>query len=200
MKIIGLTGGIASGKSTVSRALHDLGAIIIDADEVAHSIIEPGKPAWYDITQLFGRSILNNDASINREKLGEIVFNNPQLLEELNKITHPRVMERFKNDLQAIKTKNPQAVVVMEVPLLYETHMERICDEVWVVWVDRETQINRLTDRDGISREDAIKRIDAQMPLDEKTRRADYVIDNRKDIEETKANATRYFNQILQES
>lgn len=197
MKIIGLTGGIASGKSTVSRALRELGAIIIDADEVAHAIMEPGKPAWEDIAEHFGFDLLNQDHTINREKLGEIVFNNPQRLQELNRITHPRVMEQFKHMLQSIKTQQPDAVVFMEVPLLYETHMERICDEVWVVWVDEETQVQRLMQRDGLSREDALKRIDAQMPLDEKARRADFVIDNRFSIEETIAKATRYYNDNL---
>lgn len=197
MKIIGLTGGIASGKSTVSRALRDLGAIVIDADEVAHTIMEPGKPAWEDIIEHFGSGVLNADQTIDREKLGAIVFNNPERLQVLNQITHPRVGEQFKRMITTLRAEKSDAVLFMEVPLLYETHMERICDEVWVVWVDEETQIQRLMKRDGLSREDALKRIDAQMSLDEKARRAEFVIDNRFSVEETIASATRYYNNIL---
>lgn len=197
MKIIGLTGGIASGKSTVVKALERLGAIIIDSDKLAHTIIEPDKPAWKDIVQLFGREILNEDLTINREKLGTLVFNNPDYLKELNRITHPRIMERYKDDLRSIKSRQPDAIVVMEVPLLYETHMDRICDEVWVVWVNRKTQIKRLMKREGLNYEESIKRIDSQMSLDEKARRADLVIDNTHNVKETIVIATKYFNEIL---
>ncbi|MDI9480528.1 MAG: dephospho-CoA kinase [Bacillota bacterium] len=200
MKIIGLTGGIASGKSTVSRALRELGAIVIDADEVAHTIMEPGKPAWEDIIEHFGSGVLYADQTIDREKLGAIVFNNPERLQVLNQITHPRVGEQFKQIITTLRAEKSDAVLFIEVPLLYETHMERICDEVWVVWVDEETQIQRLMKRDGLSREDALKRIDAQMSLDEKARRADFVIDNRYSIEETIASATKYYNNILANS
>lgn len=200
MKIIGLTGGIASGKSTVSRALRELGAIVIDADEVAHTIMEPGKPAWEDIIEHFGSGVLNADQTIDREKLGAIVFNNPERLQVLNQITHPRVGEQFKQMIKDIKSQQADAVLFIEVPLLYETHMDRICDEVWVVWVDEETQIQRLMKRDGLSREDALKRIDAQMSLDEKARRADFVIDNRFSIEETIESATIYYNNIISKS
>lgn len=197
MKVIGLTGGIASGKSTVVKALQDLGAVVISGDKVAHEMMLPGKPIWEDIAKTFGDAILNPDRSINRTRLGSIVFNDPQLLNKLNRIVHPLIMEHFKNDLQDIRNNRPDAVVVMEIPLLYETHMDRMCDEVWVVWVDRETEISRLMARDMISRDDAIKRIEAQMPLDEKARRADRVLDNTRGPQETIAMATRYFNEII---
>ncbi|HOQ08988.1 MAG TPA: dephospho-CoA kinase [Syntrophomonadaceae bacterium] len=197
MKIIGLTGGIASGKSTVARTLRELGATVIDADEIAHSVIEPGKPAWEDIVKKFGSHILKPDQTIDREKLGAIVFNDPELLQELNQITHPRVAEQLKHIITTMRIEQSHAILFLEVPLLYETHLERICDEVWVVWVDEETQIQRLMKRDNLSREDAIKRIDAQMSLDEKARRADVVIDNRSSLEETIAKATKYYNEIL---
>jgi dephospho-CoA kinase len=200
MKIIGLTGGIASGKSTVSRALKDLGAIVIDSDDVAHDIIAPRKPAWQDIVQLFGPDILNPDMTINRDLLGEIVFNDRARLKSLNQIVHPRVAERFKDDLQEIRTMRPDAVVVVDVPLLFETHMERICDVVWVVWVDRETQKQRLMKRNNYSEGEATIRIDAQMSLDDKAARADVVIDNSKSIEETITTATRYFKDIIKDS
>lgn len=198
MKIIGLTGGIASGKSTVTRTLVDLGAIIIDSDELAHNIMKPYKPAWKDIVKIFGTEILNHDETINRDRLGQIVFNDPDKLRELNQITHWRIAERYKEDLRLIKKEKPEAIVVMEIPLLYETHAERICDEVWVVWVDRETQMERLMQRDGISREDALKRIEAQMDLDEKARLADVVIDNRHSIEATNEAATKNYIERMQ--
>lgn len=147
MKIIGLTGGIASGKSTVSQTLEQLGAILIDADEISHRIIEPHQPAWVDIVHTFGENILLPDSTINRRRLGEIVFAYPDNLQILNKITHPRIMESFKDDFKKIKSSQPDAVVVIDVPLLYETHMDRLSDEVWVVWVDRDTQIQRLMSR-----------------------------------------------------
>lgn len=196
MKIIGLTGGIGSGKSTVARKLKDLGAFIIDADETAHSIQEPHKPAWQDIVEYFGEEILNPDMTINREKVGEIVFSDPEKLAVLNKLTHPRIMESLKDEFRIIKAGNPDAIVVLEVPLLYETYMERMCNEVWVVWVDRETQIERLTKRNKYSREEALRRIEAQLSLDEKARRADVVIDNRGTIEETISSVTKFFNAI----
>lgn len=195
MQVIGLTGGIASGKSTILETLKKMGAVVISADEVAHAATQPGKPAWEDIVRFFGTGILNDDKTINRKKLGEIVFNNRQYLQKLNEITHPRVKEMFKNSLKEIKEKNPDAVVVLEIPLLYEAGLEKICDEVWVVWVNRENQIRRLMAREGIDREEAVKRIEAQLPLDEKARRADFVIDNNKNVQEAIADITRYFNE-----
>ncbi|MEN6325723.1 MAG: dephospho-CoA kinase [Syntrophomonas sp.] len=197
MRIIGLTGGIASGKSIVSKTLQDLGAAAISTDEIGHSIIEPYKPAWHDLIAYFGRQILNDDLTINRQKLGAMVFNDREKLDKLNKITHPHIMAEMRSAILAIASSNPDSVVVVEVPLLYETHMEKLFDEVWVIWVDNDTQIKRLMARDGIEREDALKRMESQMPLDEKAKRADVLIDNRHNIEETKAIVTRNFNNIL---
>lgn len=197
MKTIGLTGGIASGKSIVSKTLKALGAVAISTDEIGHSIMEPHKPAWHDLIAYFGRGILNDDLTINRQKLGDVVFNDREKLDRLNQITHPHIMAEMRKAMQLIASENPDGVAVVEVPLLYETHMEKLFDEVWVIWVDNDTQIKRLMDRDGIGREDALKRIESQMPLDEKARRADVLIDNRHGIEETKAIVTRNFNNIL---
>lgn len=197
MKVIGLTGGIASGKSVVAKALQALGAEIINADEIAHSVVAPYKPAWNEIINLFGKEILNKDNTINRKELGEIVFNDREKLMQLNQITHPHIIQEISNSIKEVSLANLQAVVLVEVPLLFETYMDKLFDEIWVTWVDRETQIKRLIERDGISEEDATKRIESQMPLDEKAKRADLVIDNRHDIEETIAKVTRYFNNIL---
>lgn len=200
MKVIGLTGGIASGKSLVSQAMRTLGAVIINADEIAHAATAPHQPVWNETIELFGKEILSEDGSIDRKKLGEIVFNDRKKLMQLNQITHPRIGQEIRNRIKKAGLANPQAVVLVEVPLLYEAHMENLFDEIWVTWVDRETQIKRLMNRDGISEQDAIKRIEAQMPLDEKVKRADWVIDNNHEIEETIAKVTRYYNNILPSS
>lgn len=198
MYVIGITGGIASGKSTIARQLRNLGMLVIDADEVARTVVEPGKPAWQAIAEQFGAGILNEDQSINRIELGRCVFNSAEQLHKLNALTHPLIMDEIRARLREIRIHHPRALVGLEVPLLYETNMDKICDQVWVVWVDYETQITRLMARDGLSRSDAQKRIDAQMPLDEKARRAQVVIDNRFAPEDTQQTVARYFNEIRQ--
>lgn len=200
MKIIGLTGGIASGKSTVLQVLKNQGAFIINADKIAHEVIEPGKPAWKEIVAFFGEQILSQDQQINRSRLADIVFDKLEYLDILNSITHPRIIQVFKDTLDDIRSKEPYAIVVIEVPLLFEAHLEDICDEIWVVWVDRETQIERLMKRDGLSYHDAIKRIDVQMPLDEKARLADIVIDNTGSITETINTTIGHFGKIRADS
>ncbi len=196
--IVGITGGIASGKSTVARQLRSLGMMVIDADELARQVVEPGQPAWQDIVDSFGPQYLKEDQTIDRLRLGEFVFSNPEQLKKLNSLTHPHVMNEFKNRIREIATAHPEAVIGLEVPLLYETNMDKMCDQVWVVWVDHETQLQRLMARDGLDREDAEKRIAAQMPLDEKARLAQVVIDNRYSLEHTQRQVARYFQEIKQ--
>ena len=197
MKMIGLTGGIATGKSIVASVFREMGAIILDADVIARLVVLPHQPAWKDIVEFFGPEVVNEDQSLDRAKIGEIVYNNPNSLKELNRFTHPRIMQYYKDELRRIKTEQPDAIVILEVPLLYETNMDKLCQQVVVVYVDRETQIQRLMKRDNMSYADAVKRVDAQMPMDEKVRRADFVIDNRGSMEETKEKATKYYNEIL---
>jgi len=197
MKMIGLTGGIATGKSIVASVFREMGAIILDADVIARLVVLPHQPAWKDIVEFFGPQVVNEDQSLDRAKIGEIVYNNPNSLKELNRFTHPRIMQYYKDELRRIKTEQPDAIVILEVPLLYETNMDKLCQQVVVVYVDRETQIQRLMKRDNMSYADAVKRVDAQMPMDEKVRRADFVIDNQSSMEETKEKATKYYNEIL---
>lgn len=178
MHKLGITGGIASGKSTVTRTLKDLGAIVIDADEVAHRIIEPGQPAWQDIVDYFGPGVLDSNNYINRPLLGDIVFNDHEKLVMLNRFTHPRVIEYYRNTLAELAESDPDAIVVLEVPLLFESGMQNMCDEVWVVWLDEENHVRRLMERNNFDKETARNRIKIQMSLDEKARRADLVIDN----------------------
>lgn len=200
MKIIGLTGGIASGKSTVSKTLADLGAVVIDGDKTAHQLMEPYQPAWEEIVQKFGSEVLNPDMTIDRAKLGAIVFNDPEQMNVLNSITRPRIIENIRNELEQMKTTRPDAVIILDVPLMFEAQMDKLTDQVWVVWLDRETQIARLMERNGHTLEEAVKRIDSQMSMDEKKQLADVVIDNTGSMEETLRVATRYFLDILQNS
>ncbi len=195
---LGLTGGIASGKSTVCNTLRSLGAIIIDADLVAHRVIEPGQPAWQDIVDYFGREVLNADNFINRPALGEMVFDNPEKLIVLNRFTHPRVLEYYINTLAELEQSQRSAVVVLEIPLLFESRMNNLCDEVWVVWVDTETQIKRLIRRNGFDQATAVKRINIQMPLDDKARLADVIIDNSKPECEVSREVSSLFTDLLQ--
>ena len=198
MKVIGLTGGIASGKSTVSDALVKLGAIIIDGDKIAHRTMEPDQPAWAAIVEHFGPKILKPDRTIDRAKLGAIVFDDSEQLKALNSITRPWISKDINSELAAMRLAQPEAVLFLDIPLLYEAKMDKMCDQIWVIWVDRETQIERLMKRNNFTRDEAVKRIDAQMSLDEKARLADIVIDNSASIEETLSLATRYYLDILQ--
>lgn len=185
MIVIGLTGGIASGKSTVSRMLASLGARIIDADVLAREIVRPGRPAWRDIVAHFGPGILEANGEINRKELARRIFADPQARLVLNRLTHPRVVARTAAILRRLAREEPNAVAVVDAPLLLEAGMDRLVDEVWVVKVSEETQIERLVKRDKLSREEAVQRLAAQMPLAEKLKRAHRVIDNEGPVEQT---------------
>ncbi|MGI6406714.1 MAG: dephospho-CoA kinase [Syntrophaceticus sp.] len=184
--IIGLTGGIASGKSFVSEMLKELGAQIIDADLISRQVVEPGKPAWKKIVKEFGKGIINEDQTIKRKKLGSIVFADPDKLDKLNKITHPYITMEIEKLLKEYRESGKEGIMVLDAPILLELGMERLVDQVWVVAVDSETQLERLMKRDKLSAEEAKRRIRVQMPLKEKIKRADQVIDNRFTPNETK--------------
>ena len=177
MILVGLTGGVATGKSTVAKMFKQCGAVVIDADELAHEVIKPGKPAWRAIVTLFGKTMLNQDRSLNRQALGSIVFRNPKKRRQLERIIHPRVArEQARLTKQAART-DPKAVVIYDVPLLFEAGIDTRVDKTLVVTADRETQLARLKKRNGLSRVEAIRRIRSQMPLSKKVRLADIVID-----------------------
>ncbi|MDU4960739.1 MAG: dephospho-CoA kinase [Sporomusaceae bacterium] len=174
---IGLTGGIASGKSTVSRCLAGLGAPVVDADAIAHAVILPGQPAWREILAFFGSVVLEKDGYIDRRKLGEIVFADSGKRQRLEAITHPAIWRQIQADVKSAADQGHQ-VVVLDVPLLFETGWDCRVDTVWVVYTDRETQLRRLIARDGLTQSQAAARIASQLPLEEKKRRAAVVIDN----------------------
>src|SRR3972149_970905 len=176
--LIGLTGGIASGKSLVAGELKRLGAYLIDADEIAREVVKRGLPAYSEIVKEFGEKILNPDKTINRKELGRIVFSNPELRKRLEQITHPRIRKKIEAETSAIKAKNPKAVIVVDAALLIEGGLYKKMDKVIVVYADEKTQIKRLTERDGLAIEDAKNRISSQMPLQEKRKYADFVVEN----------------------
>ncbi|HHW03105.1 MAG TPA: dephospho-CoA kinase [Thermoanaerobacterales bacterium] len=198
MKVIGLTGGIASGKSTISMLLKNRGAVIIDADEIAREIMTPGKPAWRAVIENFGRDILLDEKNIDRKKLGRIVFSDRKLLETLNGITHPTIVREIKDRLEHYRKENAK-VVVVDAALLLETGLDSLVDEVWVVAVDEKTQLKRLLNREkNMSLEEAMNRIMAQMTLDKKIKMADKIIDNSGSIEETEQQIDELWREIEQ--
>ncbi|SHM55984.1 dephospho-CoA kinase [Caldanaerovirga acetigignens] len=196
MRVIGLTGGIASGKSTVSKMLREKGAYIIDADEIAKEIVKPGKPAWEDIVRHFGKEILDESGNILRKKLAKIVFSDEKELSVLNRITHPRIVEEIKRQLEECKKRN-EKIVVIDAALLLEIGLDVLVEEVWVVAVDEKTQIERLIKRENyISYAEAVERIRAQMPLEEKLKFATRIIDNSRDIEDTQKQVDEIWREI----
>lgn len=182
MEVIGLTGGIASGKSTVSKILKRLGAVIIDADIVSREIMLKGNSAYNKIVEYFGIFILKENGEIDRKKLGNIVFADKEKLLKLNEITHPVIIEEIKEKIKTEKEKKREKAVVLDAALLIEMKMHKMVDEVWLVVVDSKTQIKRVMERDKLSYEDAVNRIKSQMSLEDKMKYADFIINNCKDF------------------
>jgi dephospho-CoA kinase len=193
VKVLGLTGGIGSGKSLVSSMFAQLGADVIDADQLARKVVEPGQPALEEIATAFGRDILLPDGRLDRGKLGRIIFADPVARGRLNAITHPRIRERMAAEIAA-RTSRP-GVLVVDIPLLYESDRTDTVDTVIVVWVDAEAQLRRLNERGGLTVDEARQRIAAQMPLDEKRARADVVIDNTGSRENTRRQVEAIYRQ-----
>jgi dephospho-CoA kinase len=176
MILIGLTGGVATGKSTVAKMFGRCGAVVIDADQLARDVVQPGKPAWRDIVHTFGTGILNPDRTINRSALGLLIFSHPRKRRQLERIIHPRVAREQQRLTRQVARIDPDAVVIYDVPLLFEAGIDKRVDKIVVVTADRETQIARLSKRNGLSRSEALRRIKSQMPLSKKVRLADIVI------------------------
>lgn len=182
MKVIGLTGGTGSGKSVVSRLLEQMGAVIVDADLVSRQIVQPGMPAYEEIKAYFGKEILQEDGTIFRKKLGEIVFRDTEKLAFLNQCTHEYIVIEMKKQMEAAKEKGIASCVVLDAPLLFEVGLQKYCDEVWVVYADAAVRAKRVMERDGITYETAMARIANQKSWEEYRERADVVIDNSGDI------------------
>jgi dephospho-CoA kinase len=185
MIIVGLTGSVGTGKSTVTNFFRELGAYIIDWDELAREVTRPHLGAWKEIVEYFGKDCLNEDLTINRQKLAEIVFSDKEKVAKLNQIVHPEVFKEDERITNEIKSLDPDALVIKDIPLLFELTRPIFVDKTVVVSASEQTQLRRLEEK-GMSQEDARSRIKAQLPLEEKIRSADFVINNDGPLEETK--------------
>ncbi|MDR5684229.1 MAG: dephospho-CoA kinase [Armatimonadota bacterium] len=198
MKVVALTGGIASGKSTVARLLRELGAEVIDADQIAREVTAPGQPALAEVVAAFGEAYLLPDGGLDRRKLGELVFADPQARAKLNAIVHPRVRARLREARERIARERPDTVLVMDIPLLFESDVPDYegMDAI-VVYASPETQIARLMARDGLSRDQAQARLRAQIPLADKLPRARWVVHNDGPLADTRTQVARIWEEIL---
>ncbi|MDQ8738273.1 dephospho-CoA kinase [Paenibacillus sp. LHD-38] len=183
---IGLTGGIASGKSNIASLLVERGALLVDADQVAREVVLPGEPALEAIASTFGQAVLEADGSLNRKALGEIVFRDKDSLAKLEAITHPAIRERMQAKIHTYAEQFPERLIVADIPLLYETKQEHLFDGIMVVYVPAEIQKVRLMERNQVSEEEASRRVSLQMDIEQKRSKADWVIDNSGSLAETK--------------
>jgi dephospho-CoA kinase len=195
--IAGLTGGIASGKSTVAAMLAEAGARIVDADRIAHQVVLKGLPAWHDIVDHFGKSILDRDGQIDREALGAIVFNDTEAKKALNGIVHPRVFQTMAQEIDFLTEAHPDDLVIMDVPLLIESGLHESLPIVILVYIPEILQQDRLMQRDGLSAAEAAARIRAQMPIDAKRAHAHYIVDNTGDLDATRRQVLDIYQKIL---
>jgi dephospho-CoA kinase len=185
MIIVGLTGSVGTGKSTVTNFFRELGAYIIDWDELAREVTRPHSKAWKEIVEHFGKGILNDDLTIKRQKLADIVFSDKGKVAKLNQIVHPEVFKEDERITNEIKSLDPDALIIKDIPLLFEVAHPIFVDKIIVVSASEQTQLRRLEEK-GMSREDARNRIKSQLPLEKKIKAADFVINNDGPPEETK--------------
>lgn len=177
----------------------DLGAKIVDADELGHSVILPHKPAWEKITSLFGKDILQKDLTIDRGKLGKIVFTNQVLLKKLNEITHHEIIKLIKKEISLAinKTQNQEKILIIDAALIYEAKIDGLMDKIIVVYINENEQVKRLIKRNNLSKEEALQRIKSQMPMKEKVKMADYVIDNSNSLYKTKKQVEKIWQSLV---
>jgi len=197
--LVGLTGGIATGKSTVSEILRGLGAVVLDADRLAHEVVEPGQPALAAIVREFGRDVLRPDGTLDRKRVAAIVFSAPERRKALEAITHPAIRERFLARLVELEAEGFDGLVFWDAPVMIETGGHKAMDRLVVVVTDAATQLGRAVGRDG-DRADIERRIANQLPLEEKARLADYVIDNSGDRAATEARTREVYAALLAEA
>ena len=197
--IVGLTGGIVCGKTTVAKMFEDLGAKIIDVDILGHKVILPHQKSWEKIIKVFGKNILKEDLKIDRAKLGNIVFNDKNYLKKLNEITHPEITRLINNTIKKFKNHpfNIKKILIVDAPLIYEAKIDKLMDKIITVYIDEEEQIKRLIKRNHFPRHEAIKRIRSQMQVKEKIERSDYVIDNNHSLIKTKNQVKKIWGELI---
>lgn len=196
MLVVGLTGGVASGKTTVSRILQQEGAYLIDADLIARELVQPHTPIWSELIRAFGKEILEKDESLNRRTLAARVFSDPQKKEQLEKILHPQIDREIDRRIEEIRKKDPEAVVVVDAALLVETGTYRRMDRLIVVTATEAQQVERLGNRTGAAPKEALGIISSQIPLAEKLKVADFIIRNEGALEETIRRAKEIFKEL----
>jgi len=196
--VVGLTGGIASGKSTVARLLEELGSAVIDFDFLARQVVRPGERAWSEIVKYFGEGILLENEELDRKKISEIVFLDPEKRKRLEEVTHPAIGKEFVRQVYNIASRENNAIIQAVIPLLIECGMQELFHAVTVVYIPREKQIQRLIKRDGITIEKAGNILKAQMPIDEKIGYADFVINNSGTVEETRIQVKNLWDNLLE--
>ena len=199
MMIVGLTGSVGTGKSTVTNLFRDLGVYVIDWDELARSVTRPRSKAWKEITEYFGTGILDDDLAIDRQRLARIVFSNKRKLEKLNRIVHPEVFREDQRITDEITGHDPDALIVKDIPLLFEVGLNMSVDKIVVVTASEQTQLRRLKEK-GINRQDAGNRMNSQLPLEEKVKSADFVIDNDGPLEDTKRQVEEVYSVLTKGS
>lgn len=195
-KTIGLTGSVATGKSTVSNMIQQAGIPLVDADIAARKVVEPGTEGLKEIVAYFGGEILLADGTLDRAKLGEIIFKDKEKREKLNEITHPRVKD-YMLEARERFFRAGEELVFFDIPLLFESHLESLVDQIVVVWTTPETELKRLMERNNLTKEDALRRIESQMGIDEKARKADFVIDNNESLEKTQKQVYTFIERFV---
>ncbi|RED56536.1 dephospho-CoA kinase [Cohnella lupini] len=192
---IGLTGGIATGKSTVAKLLTERGAILIDLDGIAREIVEPGQPSLVAVSERFGQAVIQEDGRLDRKKLGSLVFADPAERKALEAILHPAIRAVMKERMAYHEKNSPDRLVVVDVPLLFESGLESYFQRIMVVYVSREEQLNRLIERDKMTAPEALKRLEAQMDIEDKKRKADILIDNGGSLARTEEQIERFWRE-----
>lgn len=199
MKIIGITGGIGSGKSTVSRTLRDLGAAVVDADILAKNVTASGSEAVLELVEYFGKDIIDETGELDRKKLASIAFGDQVKLHALNCITHKHIVERINDTIDVLKNAAKWEFIIIDAPIPVEKGFLDLADEVWVVTADRDTRIKRVMERSGLTSEAVMDRINAQMRDEEYVRIADEIIPNNGSVEELEQTVVKLFLQKKQE-
>ncbi|WAC07062.1 MAG: dephospho-CoA kinase [Thermodesulfobacteriota bacterium] len=199
MLIVGLTGGIASGKTTIADMFKKEGAYIIDIDMISREVVKPGKPAWGEVVHIFGKEVLNEDQTLNRKKVGDIVFSDAEKRKKLEDIIHPEIAKERLIKINEIAKKNDRAIVIIDVPLLIETNKQDTVDKVVLVYTSPQGQVERMVKRDGFSLEEANNRLAAQMPIEKKKKFAHFIITNDGPCEKIQKEVKKIFRELKKE-
>jgi len=199
VKVIGLTGGFKTGKSTVTRMLLELGAEVIDADKLAHKALKPDSSTYKKIIKEFGEKFLDDEGRINRRKLAKLVFSNKEKLNLLNSIIHPYVIDKVKEKIYRTKQSNPNTIVIVDAPLLYEAGMQNMMDKIIVVSATKNKQIQRARQTTSLSKYEVKRRIESQLPLSKKEKLANIVIENNGTLEDTRNQVKKMWKKISEE-